>query len=306
MAQIKSYYELINAFRAFADDHKQIKCFGYGSISDIETPVNPSTGLPVQRDYPYFFVNPTNHTYTNSMLTYRFNVIVMELTTETTPTGFVGIHSTIKAQSDALLILNDFMAWLEYNTDFDTQLVKNSGFTPFQERFQDTVAGMTATIEIQIPNKLDLCDAPLYDDEQLVLAVQNLPMQILDSTSGEITGTAIYEVGNLWDGVEFTSANYVYDPTFGTIELRGDVTLLGATEAFRIQLDHGGVITLIEPTLVQWPNAASVNMNVPVKLVWKDLTLDYQAPDTFKFVVADGTSTPQILLENLQIKVYQA
>jgi hypothetical protein len=156
-----TYYQLIEAFKAFAADHQQIKCFGYGMISDIEVPVDPTTGQPVQRDYPYFFVNPTNHTYTQSMLTYRFNVIVMELVTELTPTGFSGLNSTIKAQSDALLILNDFLAWIEYNTDYDTELVKNSGFTPFQERFMDTVAGMTATVEIQVPNDLNLCDAPI-------------------------------------------------------------------------------------------------------------------------------------------------
>ena len=156
-----SYYELIEAFRQFAAQHKQIKCFGYGNISDIEVPVDAVTGQPVQRDYPYFFVNPTNHTYTQSMLTFRFNIIAMELVTEVTPTGFSGLNSTIKAQSDALLILNDFLAWLEYTDQIDTELVKNSSFTPFQERFQDNLAGMTATVEIQVPNRLNLCDAPL-------------------------------------------------------------------------------------------------------------------------------------------------
>ena len=33
--------------------------------------------------------------------------------------------------------------------------------TPFRERFNDTVAGMTAAIEIQFRNSLDLCDAPI-------------------------------------------------------------------------------------------------------------------------------------------------
>lgn len=156
-----TYYQLIEAFRQFAAQHKQIKCFGYGNISDIEVPVDAVTGQPVQRDYPYFFVNPTNHTYTQSMLTYRFNIIVMELVTEVTPTGFSGLNSTIKAQSDALLILNDFLAWIEYNTEYDTELVKNAAFTPFQERFQDNLAGMTVAVELQVPNDLNLCIAPI-------------------------------------------------------------------------------------------------------------------------------------------------
>ena len=156
-----TYYQLIEAFRQFAADHKQIKCFGYGNISDIEVPVDPQSGQPIQRDYPYFFVNPTTHNYTKNMLTYSFNIIMMELVTEVTPTGFSGLNSTIKAQSDALLILNDFMAWLEYTQDIDTELVQSSQFIPFQERFQDNLAGMTVSIQIQVPNDLNLCDAPL-------------------------------------------------------------------------------------------------------------------------------------------------
>jgi hypothetical protein len=160
-----TYYQLIETFKWFAANHKQIKCFGYGMISDIEVPVDPTTGQPIQKDYPYIFFNPTNHTYTQSMLTYRFNVIMMELVSELTPTGFSGLNSTIKAQSDCLLILNDFLAWIEYNTTYDIELVKNVSFSPFQERFQDNIAGMTATIEIQVPNDLNLCDAPIGPTE---------------------------------------------------------------------------------------------------------------------------------------------
>lgn len=164
MIQITNYYQLIEAFKAFAAAHEQIKCFGYGMVSDIEVPVDPQTGQPIQRDYPYFFVNPTTHTYTQSMLTFRFNVIMMELVSELTPYGFSGLNSIVKAQSDCLLILNDFLAWIEYTNDFDVELVKNVAFAPFQERFMDNIAGMTATVEIQIPNKLNLCDAPIgYD-----------------------------------------------------------------------------------------------------------------------------------------------
>ena len=39
-------------------------------------------------------------------------------------------------------------------------LTLNVSLTPFKERFQDTVAGMTATLEIEIPNRLNECIAP--------------------------------------------------------------------------------------------------------------------------------------------------
>lgn len=156
-----TYEQIINMMKDFAASHKQIKCFGYGNISDIEVPVDPTTGEPVQRDYAYLFLNPSNHSITAQMITYRFNVIVMDLASELQPTGFSGLNSTIKAQSDALLIINDMLAWIDYNTQYDTELIKNTSITPFKERFNDTVAGMTATLEFVVPNDLNLCIAPI-------------------------------------------------------------------------------------------------------------------------------------------------
>ena len=40
----------------------------------------------------------------------------------------------------------------------DIQLSVN--LTPFKERFQDTVAGMTATIEIEVTKPINKCIAP--------------------------------------------------------------------------------------------------------------------------------------------------
>lgn len=156
-----TYEGIINALKQFAAQHKQIKCFGYGTITDIEVPVDPTTGLPVARDYAYMFLNPNPHQITKSMITYSFNVIFMDLASELQPTGFSGLNSTIKAQSDMLLIANDLLAWIEYNTQFDTELVRSSSVTPFKEAYMDTVAGVTLGLQFEVPNDLNLCDAPI-------------------------------------------------------------------------------------------------------------------------------------------------
>jgi len=157
-----TYQELLNAFKQFAADHKQIMSWGYGQISDIEHPIDPATGQLKSRDYPYLFLNPTNHTFTQGTVTYRFNAIAMQLTDDRIEAiDFSGVDSVIKAQSDAQQILADFLAWLEYTDQIDSQIVRTTQLTPFRERFNDTVAGMTAAIEIQFRNSLDLCDAPI-------------------------------------------------------------------------------------------------------------------------------------------------
>lgn len=314
MNPITNYYQLINIFRTFAADHKQIKCFGYGTLTDIESPMDPTSGQTIQRDYPYMFINPTNHTYTQSTLTFRFNVIVMELTSETTPNGFPQIQNTIKAQSDALLILNDFMAWLEYNREWNTMLVKNTGFTPFQERFQDTVAGMTATIELQIPNKLNLCDAPTADDYKLILSAQALAEQ--DLTAGVyLQATKTFETDTFWINDDtFTMQNIARDLELNKIEIKGRVTIVPTAGqptplAPQLMLTRGGVDTLIPADEIEWPNAAQEGINIPFKLVWRNLALEYENPtdyDTFKFINAGHlTNTTPILIEQLQMKFYE-
>jgi hypothetical protein len=150
----------VDAFKQFAKDHKQIECFGYGNITDIEVPVDLDTGEPIQRSYPYMFINPTAHTWGANSITYRFNVIVMDMTTELTPYGFSGLDSVIKAQSDSLILIGDFLAWLDYQLS-DDSLIRSTSITPFQERFQDTVAGMTAAVEFVLPKGLNFCDVPL-------------------------------------------------------------------------------------------------------------------------------------------------
>lgn len=156
-----TYKQVLRKFQEFAQEHKQVETWGYGSISDIEVPINPSTGVAAPRNYPYMFVNPTTHTLGNSSVTWRFNIIVMELTSDTTPTGFSGLDSVITAQSDALQIIEDFIAWCQYDTQFGGDVLRTVQIVPFKERFQDTVAGMTATIDIVLRKPANLCDAPL-------------------------------------------------------------------------------------------------------------------------------------------------
>jgi len=313
MKQITNYYDLINAFRGFAADHKQIKCFGYGTMTDIESPVDPTTGLTIQRDYPYMFIHPTNHTYTSSTLTFRFNVIVMELTSETTPMGFPGIHTTIKAQSDALRILNDFLAWIEYNEEWDTMLIKNVGIMPFQERFQDTVAGMTATVELQIPNKLNLCEAPIYQDDRLILAVQKLEEQLLNPTAIYLTGNSIYETGDWWQSFDtFTTELEATDVNNMRVELTANLVVSpnGSPwpDAFVIEFDNEGVISDIPASEIVWPNPSQVNQQTSIKLVWDNLDLDWIDAlqfDRFKFRLQDPLNGADLYVTQLQIKFYE-
>ena len=162
------YYNLVKAIQQACEEHKQVQSYGYGNISNIETPL-----VHGDKRYPYVFVNPTSHTLTEGTLRYRFNLIVMDLAGEdyldTNPGGEGPSAVTIQiksedlilyAQSDSILIINDILSQLRYAIN-DTDVVLNVALTPFEERFDDTVAGCTATIEVVVPNLLDQCDSPI-------------------------------------------------------------------------------------------------------------------------------------------------
>lgn len=141
-----TYKEIVDRVRQVVEDHKQLVDFGYGSLSDIKT-----NGDDREADYPYVFLNPTTHTRTGQSIIYRFNMIVMEMVPEA---------DYLIGQSECQQYIDDILAHLRFGFTDQIDLTLNVTLTPFKERFQDTVAGMTATLEIEVPSSLNDCIAP--------------------------------------------------------------------------------------------------------------------------------------------------
>ena len=147
-----TYKELVNTIGETVDNHEILKDFGYGAITDIKT---VDEGERV--NYPYAFLNPTQSTRTGQAITYRFNLIVMDVAQEDPTDGF---SNYLKVQSACQQYIDDILANLRFTVANDFDLTLNVNLTPFKERFQDTVAGMTATLEIEIPFALNNCITP--------------------------------------------------------------------------------------------------------------------------------------------------
>ena len=148
-----TYKELVDSIGAVVAQHYILQDFGYGALTDIKT-VDEGTRV----NYPYAFLNPTQSTRTGQTVTYRFNLIVMDVAQEDPTNGFANY---LKVQSDCQQYIDDILANLRFSTplkDFDLTL--NVNLTPFKERFQDTLAGMTATLEIEIPLPINNCITP--------------------------------------------------------------------------------------------------------------------------------------------------
>ena len=147
-----TYKELVNNIKQIVQDHYMLADFGYGQISDIKT-----GGDDGEADYPYAFLNPGSHTRGERSITYRFNLIVMDM--------YLGDHF-LTAQSQCQQYIDDILAELKYNNNEIYDININATLTPFKERFQDVVGGMTATLDIEVPQKLNLCIAPIEPEPE--------------------------------------------------------------------------------------------------------------------------------------------
>jgi len=148
-----TYKEIVDKIGQVCTDHFIIQDFGYGALTDIKTVNDDGT----QRvNYPYVFLNPTQSARTGQSITYRFNLIAMDVCEEEQ-----GYSNWLEVQSSCQQYIDDILAQLRFGRPlFEADLTLNVNLTPFKERFQDTLAGMTATLEIEVPNKLNDCITP--------------------------------------------------------------------------------------------------------------------------------------------------
>lgn len=173
-----TYKEIVDRIAGICTSHDIIREFGYGAISDLKT-LNAEANANVYDDsayaesqtlYPYVFLNPTQSTRSSQAITYRFNMIVMDTVLDNglellpnpedidqrdPPYG-----QTLQVQSDCAQYVDDIIAALRFGTDMQMDVQLSVNLTPFKERFADTVAGMTATIEVEVTKPINKCIAP--------------------------------------------------------------------------------------------------------------------------------------------------
>lgn len=178
-----TYKEIINRFRQVAQDHLMIQDFGYGDISDIKT--QSQLGPEEQgADYPYMFLNPTSHVRTGPVMNYSFNMIMMDMARGEEGDQY---DNYITIQSQCQQYIDDVLSQLYYYyTDKPEILLTGITYTPFKEKYQDELAGMTATVTIQVPTPIDNCIAPIANPE-LVIEVTDETERTIGPDPGDDT-----------------------------------------------------------------------------------------------------------------------
>lgn len=181
-----TYQEIVNRIQSIVEQHWMLADFGYGDLSDLKTRFENTSGDTTQANYPYLFLNPATHSRTLTSMTYNFNMLVMDMARgEVSDQPY---NNQLAIQSQCQQYIDDVLAKLYYGfTDKPEVMRTNITYAPFNERFQDDVAGMTAALSIEVPTPLDNCIAPFKNWE----LVDTIPANVFDNKP--------YNYGNFCD-----------------------------------------------------------------------------------------------------------
>ena len=155
-----TYKDIINRFRTITENHLMLEDFGYGDLSDLK--YVSQLGTDEERvGYPYLYLLPSSSTRNGVVMNYSFNMIVMDMARPEDGANTDEFDNYITIQSQCQQYIDDVLAQLYYFYK-DQPEIQLTGitYTPFKEKYQDVVAGMTATITIAVPTPLNECIAP--------------------------------------------------------------------------------------------------------------------------------------------------
>ena len=273
-----TYKEIVDRFKNVADSHYMIKDFGYGQLSDIKVHSQDQ-----EADYPYMFLNPTTHNRNGVVLSYNFNLIMMDIATDEDD----DLSNFLAIQSKCTQYIDDVIAEMYYGYSDKPEInYSNISYTTFKERFQDSVAGVTATITIDVPTPINQCIAPIAPPpvppvdcivsewSEWSLCVNELQFRtrtVIQEPAGAGTPcgdlieirSCIPEPCNLI--CEVANLNYfqIFDPETGQSPIGMDTIILDTCNGWRLPQDGGnfyvpctfdpltwtitGVIRLFEP-----------------------------------------------------------
>jgi len=134
---------LYQYFKDFADNHLQIKDYGYGDLWEI------SSSQATQ--YPLFWVSPQPSSISGNDINYNFNILIGDRLED-------GDGNKVEVESDTFQIGLDLLATLNLNQDVD--LDKSNTLTPFIHDFKDRIAGHLITLSVSAPFDYNECAVP--------------------------------------------------------------------------------------------------------------------------------------------------
>tara|TARA_R100001594_G_scaffold22115_3_gene42796 strand:- start:783 stop:1274 length:492 start_codon:yes stop_codon:yes gene_type:complete len=157
-----SFRNAVGYLETIASKHLQINSFHSGMMDEVDINKLGAT------DYVILYAEPGSATINQGVLTYSFTIYVMDMVNE--EVGDAPNKQRIgrvDAYSETLNIIQDVIAEFKHSLNVkswvDGEVVLQLPITaePFTARFNNLLTGWSATINIDVNNKNNLCIAPI-------------------------------------------------------------------------------------------------------------------------------------------------
>ena len=158
-----TFRNVVGYLETIAEKHYEINSFHSGMLDEVDLNKLGAT------DYIILYAEPGTVTMDKGVQTYTFSIYVMDMINEEVGddpnrqrVGRVDTFSqTLNIMQD---VINEFhqnlhpdLSWV--NSDVVLSLPINA--EPFTARFDNTLTGWTATLNVQVPNQNNLCISPI-------------------------------------------------------------------------------------------------------------------------------------------------
>ena len=281
-----NYQEIVNRIQDITDQHKMLADFGYGDLSDLKVRFENTSGdSAVQADYPYLFLNPGVHQRNQGMVTYNFNMIVMDMARgEVSDQPY---NNMLAIQSQCQQYIDDVIAYLYFGYEDNPEVIYSGvTYTPFNERFQDDVAGMTATLTVQVPQPINNCVTPIgpYVPPPpvgtFVLDASSIAVHTFQPEIGDNPQPFPNVILDTYDAMRPGPANYYTITQNGTWTFVMSGTAVRLTDTpgyefptgFNLVAQNGGVN--LEADVTNWPTDPQVGVNFDFEMKWTSIPLE--------------------------------
>jgi len=158
---MQTLYSFTQFFNTLCLQHPNIETFTYGEIEDVDT--------AKQTLFPLAHLILNNTTIgTQALMTYNCTLLVMDIVTDITQDSsgsynsitknYKGITNLIDVLNTSQATLSDIVVYIQNNPDaLEYNILTDVTLTPFQQRFDNMLAGFGANLNIQVPYNPSNC-----------------------------------------------------------------------------------------------------------------------------------------------------
>lgn len=151
---MNGYLTIIDKIKAQLETEEFVNSITEGSLFDVD--FNKVTIFPLV----HIIVN--NFTFDERTITCNLSILAMDnvdVSTEQITDDFVGNDNVQWVTNTTLLILNRLYQQLKRGDLYDDgfQVLDTANVEPFQERFENLIAGNTMTLDVVFQNDMSIC-----------------------------------------------------------------------------------------------------------------------------------------------------